>query len=203
MLNNSDKKKIEAYIDKIINEIKDELRIYSNTKSEQEVMDHVIAITINKFTPQSKMLLSSVYNMLADNTLNEPIFADVNCKTAFYERDILKELTNKFSFEVPSKIDLEENKKMVNEWIAGGSVVIVGGVISISFKSVIPVGIAAVLAAIMIALLKGRESQTKNDVDALIAEYLIDVKKSLMLWIDSIVEYYDESIMQLKERLIK
>ena len=52
-------------------------------------------------------------------------------------KDILKELNNKFSFDVPDKINYSESKNELDKWIKSGSaaVVIVGGAVSVKFKS--------------------------------------------------------------------
>ena len=201
MLENNDKQKIEKYIEKIVSNVQKDVQKYINSRlSDKQVVEKVVNVTVNKITPESKMILSSVYNMLMGKTLQEPLFLESTNKAAFYEMDILKEIQNKFDFEVPSEINYEESKKTVNKLIASGAVIVVGGVISIAMDSWIPVGIAVILAGIMVALI----SRNKKTValDSIISEYFDNVKASLLSWIETIVLYYDERVEELKGKLV-
>lgn len=203
MLESNDKQKLEQYIDKIINGIQTDAN--KNIKagmSHKQVIDKVVNVTVNKFTPESKMILSSTYNMLMEHTLSFAKYADVEKKAAFYEMDILKELNGKFNFEVTKNIDYRESRKEINKWVKSGAVVIVGGFISIPLKSLIPVGIAVVIAGIMALLLKHELKSGFKEVDAVISEYLMNVKQSVLLWINSIEKYYDERVAQLEREMI-
>lgn len=203
MLKNSDMKKLEQYIDKIIDGIKTDTN--KNIKlgmSDKQLIDKVINVTVNKFTPESKMILSSTYNMLMENTLSDVKYSDAENKAAFYEMDILKELNGKFNFEVPKDINYQESRKEINKWVESGAVVIVGGVISISLASWMPVGIAVVIVGIMELLLKDEQKCDSEGIDVLINEYLRNVKQSVLSWINSIAEYYDTRVAQLERGMI-
>ena len=203
MLKNSDMKKLEQYIDKIIDGIKTDTN--KNIKlgmSDKQLIDKVINVTVNKFTPDSKMILSSTYNMLMENTLSDVKYSDAENKAAFYEMDILKELNGKFNFEVPKDINYQESRKEINKWVESGAVVIVGGVISISLASWMPVGIAVVIVGIMELLLKDEQKCDSEGIDVLINEYLRNVKQSVLSWINSIAEYYDTRVAQLERGMI-
>ncbi len=203
MLENNDKQKLEQYIDKIIKGI--QIDANKNIKagiSDKQLIDKVINVTVNKFTPESKMILSSTYNMLMEHTLSSAKYVDAEKKAAFYEMDILKELNGKFNFEVSKDIDYQESGKEINKWVKSGVVVIVGGLISISLKSLIPVGIAIVIAGIMALLLKHEPKSGSKGIDAVISEYLMNVKQSVLLWINSIEKYYDNRVAQLEREMI-
>ena len=202
MLQNEDKKKLEGYVDKLIDGLKRETeKAKSNGASGEQLIEKVTNMTVSKLTPESKMILSSAYNMMMKRTLAEDYFADSAHKAAFYGADILKELTDKFDFAVPSEISYEKSNTEVNKMMASGAVVVVGGIVSITLKSWIPIGIAAVIAGIMAFVLKnnGGTSSVKN-IDSVINEYYASVKKSLLAWVDSIDAYYDKAVAEIKER---
>lgn len=202
MLQNEDKKKLEAYVDKLIDGLKRETeKAKSNGASGEQLIEKVTNMTVSKLTPESKMILSSSYNMMMKHTLAEDYFADSAHKAAFYGADILKELTDKFDFAVPSEISYEKSNTEVNKMMASGAVVVVGGIVSITLKSWLPIGIAAVIAGIMAFVLKnnGGTSSVKN-IDSVINEYYASVKKSLLAWVDSIDAYYDKAVAEIKER---
>ena len=80
----------------------------------------------------------------------------------------------------------------------------VGGVISIKFKSFLPLGIslAIAFAAIMGLILHNKSNDNrKSSNDTVISEYLNGVKKSLLAWIDTIEKYYDSRVCDIKKGL--
>ena len=202
MLSKEEKNKIEEHIAKLTNDILSDARNSINSGvSEKKIIDDCIMYTISKFTPESKMLLSSVYNMLMERTLKEEFFTNSHNKASFYEMNIFKELNEKFNFEIPSKIEYEESERKINEWIKAGIITIIGGVISISLKKASPIIVAVVIAGIMTVINKNKENNKKEDLTALVKEYLESVKQSLLSWVDSIAEYYDERVNELKKEL--
>lgn len=201
MLQNEDKKKIEGYVDKLIDGLKRETeKAKNNGTSGEQLIEKVTNMTVNRLTPESKMILSSVYNMMMTHTLAEDYFADTAHKAAFYSADILKDLTQKFDFEVPSEINYEKSNAKVNKMMASGAVVVVGGIVSITLNSWIPIGIAAVIAGIMAFVLKNNDgSSSVKNIDGVIKEYYALVKESLLTWVDSIDAYYDKAVAEIKE----
>lgn len=202
MLSKEEKNKIEEYIAKLTNDIlSDTINSVNSGVSKKKIIDDCIMYTVSKFTPESKMLLSSVYNMLMERTLKEEFFTNSHNKASFYEMNIFKELNEKFNFEIPSKIEYEESERKINEWIKAGIITIIGGVISISLKKASPIIVAVVIAGIMRVINKNKENNKKEDLTALVKEYLENVKQSLLSWVDSIAEYYDERVNELKKEL--
>jgi polysaccharide pyruvyl transferase WcaK-like protein len=205
MLLAEDKKKLESYVDKLIEGLKkDTAKAKSNGVSGDQLIEKVTNMTVSKLTPESKMILSSAYNMMKEHTLAEEYFADSANKAAFYSADILKELSQKYNFDVPNEINYEESDETVKKMCALGVIGIGGGgVISWITKSWIPItiGIAAILAAIMTYVIKNHGvASSGNSIDAVINEYYASVKKSLLAWVDSIDAYYDKAVAEIKER---
>lgn len=202
MLLAEDKKKLESYVDKLIEGLKkDTAKAKSNGVSGDQLIEKVTNMTVSKLTPESKMILSSAYNMMMAHTLAEDYFADSTHKAAFYSADILKELTKKFDFTVPSEINYEKSNTEVNKMMASGAIVVVGGIVSFTLKSWIPIGIAAVIAGIMAFVLKSNGgSSSASNIDTVINEYYATVRKSLLAWVDSIDAYYDKAVVEIKER---
>lgn len=202
MLNNEDKQKIEKHFDKLIDGILNDAKdsINSGTPKKQ-VIDDCLKATVNKITPESKALVYSVYNMLKKKTFEEEFFTNSSNKAAFNQMNLGVELNEKFNFEIPSKIDYEESEKKINNWKAMGIITVAGGVISIILKKAAPIMVAIVIAGIMGVILKNKEEEKNDNLENIIKEYLENVKKSLLAWVDSIAEYYDERVEELKSKL--
>ncbi len=209
MLETNEKKKIETYIDKVIEKIFLDIKESErNGITGKMLIDKSVTATVNKLTPESKMILSSTYNMLMEATLKQQRFQNADNQSMFYELNILKDLNSKFSFDIPKNISYEEAVITVTKLEACGAVVVTGAVVSAVAKNLIPVGIAAVIAAIMAFVLKDKYSVPlpgkNNDSDTmkLIEEYLSDVKKSLLSWVTEIEKYYDEKLSTLDGKLV-
>lgn len=204
MLQIDENAKIEQYINKISEGIYQEAKKFIQSgMSDQQIIDKVISIAVKKFTSESKMVMSSVYNMMMEHTLANPIFQNAQNKAAFYERDILKELNSKFLFDVPKYIDYEESKAEIKKWIAAGVIVIVGGIISIPTDNLIPIGIAIIVAGVMLFILNDWGKKTKYDINKLIKDYLHDVKKTMIEWLNTVQVYYDECVYELEKELTR
>lgn len=202
MLLAEDKKKLETYVDKLIDGLKKNVvKAKSNGVSGEQLIEKVTNMTVSKLTPESKMIMSSAYNMMMKHTLAEDYFADSAHKAAFYGADILREITQKFDFDVPNEINYKKGNTEISKVMASGAVVVAGGIVSFTLKSWIPIGIAVVIAGIMAFVLNNNSSAfSVKDVDGVINEYYASVKKSLLAWVESIDAYYDKAVAEIKER---
>lgn len=208
MFDTEEKEKIRRHIDKLIEELQASTRrAQAEGANGRVLLDQTVRATVNRITPESKMLLSGIYDILMKKTLKKEFYNIPRNKAAFYERNILRELNAKFIFDVPSHVDYEESKATIRQWIRSGVVILVGGVISIFVKTVVPVSIAAVIVGLMAVLFKdGKrtgEGIAKSDkIDALLQVYFQNVRQSLLAWVDGIDAYYDEKIAELERKLV-
>ena len=200
MLASDEKGKICEQLDKALQSIQqDAMQSMKKGIASSDIINRVTTLTVNKIAPQSKMLLSSAYNMMMVRTLSDPFFSDSQNKAAFYEADILKEITSKFDFAVPTEINYQRDYSTLKTLAASGAVVVAGGLISVTLTSWIPVGIAVVLAGIMGLVIKSKCEISNNNLNQLITEYLQNVSRSFMLWIDAIESFYDNKVAELKK----
>ena len=209
MFDTEEEEKIRRHIDNLIEKLQASTRrAQAEGITGRMLLDQTVHAAVNRITPESKVLLSGVYNILMKKTLEKELYNIPRNKAAFYEQNILKELNAKFIFDIPAHIDYEESNATIRQWICTGAVVLVGGVISIFVKTVVPVSIAAVIAGLMAVLLKdGKrtgEGIAKSDkIDALLKAYFQNVRQSLLAWVDGIDAYYDEKIAELERKLVE
>ena len=105
MLKNSDKNKVENYIQKIINGLlNDTNKSIVSGMSDKQVIDRITKATVNKISHESKMIISSVYNMLMNDTLSEDFFQEPSNKALFYELNILKKLKLLSKYSINKKL---------------------------------------------------------------------------------------------------
>lgn len=201
MLNAEEKSKIHAYIHRLIEELESQTR--EGNFSEQERVAQAVNLTVNKLTPESNMLITSIYEMQKKHTLEKLLFTSTANQAAFYEFNIQKQLRQKFSYTVPDQIDYHMGGKMIYAYASAGAVAVVGGVVSICMESAVPVCVACIFAGIMATVVYIMSQQQKRGVDILIREYLRDVEASMFAWVDSIEVYYDQQIANLERRLLE
>lgn len=203
MLESNDKEKVSKYIDKVIKNIyADVKRNMDSGMSNRQIIDSAVELTVNKITPESKMVLSSTYNMLMGKTLTDVVFQNPQNKAMFYSADIMKELNAHFSFDIPEHIDYEESFKLINKWTEAGAVVVAGGVVSVRMKNVIPVIVSVVIAGLILYLLRDQPvTESNQDINTIIKEYLKNVKNSMMSWVDEISAYYDKRVEEIKKEI--
>ena len=204
MLDNNDRGKIQEYVKKILESIYFSIKKNIETgMSNQYVIDSAVNLTVNKLTPESKMILSSVYNMLMEKTLAKPLYQNPQNKAMFYARNIFKDMNEKFSFEIPAHIDYEESKSLINKWTASGAIGVGGGIVSITMKNAVPIVISVIIAGVMWYLLRNKTTTSnRQNINNLISKYLENVKATLMSWIYEISAYYDEEVNKLEKGMI-
>lgn len=202
MLSEKTLNQVKAQIDKINNKLKKEAeRELSSGKKIKEVLDHLVDRAVREFTPESKMLMGSIYNVLSSETLQTEFFQNPAHQAAFYKRNIEKDIEDSFSFEVPDRIDCDLSESHIDRWISGG-VVIGSGLVSIGIKNAAPIAIAVVLVVLYYLFIKKliTSSKQKNQKE-LINTYLTAVKDTLVKWLENIAEYYDQQVEDLKSEL--
>lgn len=205
MLSKEDLSKVEKHIDSVINEIRQSVSLIPTGMSERKRLDEIVKITVNKVTPESKMILSGVCKQLTGATIVKTFYSDPKIKAAFYKEDIAKQINDSFDFTVPDQIDFDEISIEVKKLIGGGAIVIgasgVVSIVTINWGPVVTtttvVGVAAVIAAIYLYIYKNKK---KSEADVLVDQYFLSVKASLMSWINSIEEYYDKKVSEFERQ---
>lgn len=201
MLQSDDKAKVEKEIQDLVEKIKKSARkAISEGISDEQLIEKVVNVTVKKFTPKSKTLLSSVCNILVDETLSDERYLDPKKKAFLYEKDIVSEINSSFVFDMPSNVDYTKNKLDIEKLLISGAIVVSGGLISIPVKSAVPVAISIVVGAIMYYILMKYDKKRKHLYEA-ICEYLDTVGVTLLNWLDNVQEYYYERISEIEKEM--
>lgn len=196
MLSEKTLNQVKARIDTINQKLKkDAEQALSDGKGYQEVLDQLVKRASNTYSSESKMMLSSVYNALSKETLKTDFFKVTAHETAFNKKNIQRDIENRFTFDVPEKIDIKES---YNELLVSGGIILVGGGISICIHSKGPIAIAAILAAIMYFVLKNCKQKSQCQ---LIDQYLASINSTMVKWVKDIADYYDKQVENLKSEL--
>jgi len=201
MLSNEDLSKVERHIENVLNEIRQSVSRIPSGLLERQRLDEIINITVNKVTPESKMILTGVCKQLTHGTLTKELYSNPKIKAAFYQEDVSKQITDMFDFTVPAQINFDEINVNVKKLIGCGAIVIgASGVVSILATSCVPVvavGVVSVIAAICLYIYRNNK---KSEANLLVDQYFSGIKASLMSWVNSIEKYYDNKVNEFENR---
>lgn len=202
MLSEKTINQVKARIDTINKKLKAETeRALSDGKSISDVLDQLTEHAVREFTPESKMLMNSVYNVISNETLQTEFFQVTSHQAAFNKRNIQLDIENHFSFEIPEKIDYED--KHFELW-ASGAVALAGGGISLCVEGFWQTaGVIAIAAVLVYLMYKGIKEHKQSNQKQLIDQYLISIRGTLVRWLESIAEYYDQQVDALKSEIEK
>lgn len=135
MLQDNEIKKVEKYLDDLLDEIASDAKKNINQgMSDKEVIDKTVSLSVNKLTPECKMIISSVCYTMQKETLKKEMYNNPSNKFAFRERNIIKEISDRFDFTVPDDIDWETNNLYKTEFGITGGVSLAGAIASMYMK---------------------------------------------------------------------
>lgn len=200
MLQNQDKYKIEQYIDSVNCELRNIIQSFYEMKFPKKiVLQKTVECTVNRFTTESKMILSNVYNMLQTQTMADMYFQNIEKKDAFYKLNLLEKLKAKFNFVVPENIDYATDYQTVKKGLVLGAISVEVGsiIVSIAMHNPVPVIIGSIIAGIMVLILLKIPASTSS-LTTIIETYLSAVKDSLMRWISDIERFYEEQVATIQ-----
>lgn len=199
MLNKDVKQNIIKYIENLISELR--LRVINKAKTgidSEQIVKNTVKLTVNKLTPESKIILNRVYDAMKSETLKKSIYDNIQHKRAFYDKDILGSLNRKFRFEIPQDIDYKSCSEKINNLQKAGAICIAGGVVSFVISSSIPVFLAIVIAGLMVFTSRNKVD-SNIDIINVIDNYLTSVERALVSWVESIEKFFDQQVQELEK----
>ena len=198
MLSNEEKAKIDNYIDSINADLLNTVQTFREFPP-QQIIKKTVEYTVTRYSSESKLILSNVFQALQSQVLSLPEFNTFERKDAYYKLQILEKMNAKFIFDIPKNIDLITVSEEIKRGIIIGAVTIesTGIIISIVLKSLIPVCIGTIIAGIMYFLLRDKII-TQRNVQQIIEKYLESVKIALLQWITDIEQFFEEEISKIQ-----
>lgn len=211
MANEKVKGLIENLFDEIREEVSELIRISPNsTAATESIMEYVSG----KITANSKGYIITLYSELSKATLAEPLFeSDVNANK-FYDLELKQKIYKAYQFDVGdlSAYKVGITSKEINVAYAtaasavGGAAVggillgVLSGMVDIPLVIIIAgavlAGIGGGLAAYKTIPAKNTESYTKGTLS-----FLAELETELLNWVDTITDYYNQQVEELKKTL--
>ena len=182
--------KIESKVDTIFKELqKKTSTMVVGSSTSREATDRVTAIISSELTARSKSILSDMLFELSDALMETEFFKDISRQNKFLEINLRQEILNKYNFTPSTTVDYRVASREIEALIAGGSVLVAGGVIEVgtvlskglSLSRLVPIPISVLLVAsigtALVDYFAISPNRNKKQMVNAINHYLEQVKK--------------------------
>lgn len=211
MSNEKVKGLIVDLFDDIREEVSELIRISPNTTAATE---SIIEYVSGKITASSKGYITTLYSELSKATLAEPIFeSDVNANK-FYDLELKQKIYEAYQFDVGDlsayKADITSKEINVAYATAASAVggAAVGGILLGVLSGVVDIPLVVIIAGAVLAGIGGGavayktvpEKNAENYTTGALS-FLNSLESELLTWVDTIVDYYNQQVEELKKTL--
>ena len=135
-------------------------------------------------------------------------FKDPSNLNRFYRLNLRDELNEKYRFDVDSSmtykngVDFEEINKLYVTASAVAGTTALGGILKFAMSGAINIPIALIIAGAVVAGVTAYFKVTeknKKKYEQAVEEYLDDMKKEILDWLDEVERYFRSRVASLKE----
>ena len=199
--------KVEALmpsVKKLFDDIRSNVSgIERNTAHKEQVIKAVCDYVTQTLTAESKMLLSSFYSNLMDETLShEPFLNNTRNKNRFYRREILKTILDKYNFSVTKDIDYQQAHSQYSSLPIPAGAAGIGVMLSIALSNVIILPVSLVIAGGLYYFISEQGKEKNSDeFRTAINRYLDSVESEFYGWFENIEDFYNTQVKELVSTL--
>lgn len=206
---------IAPKIDKMFNDLRIEIQeVVYETGSLNDAINNIYQRVISETTSRSELMLGDMLFELDRALFNTPFFADnLSRKNEFSSLGLRKEITNKYQFTTTATVNYQEASRIMHAFKIGGVTLIFGGVLGLGaivssgldLSSLVPIPVSALFAAAIGAALMDylfiEPQKSKKSFSSAVDKYLNEAKNQYLSWFDSVENYYNMRVEQIKETI--
>lgn len=207
---------IAPKIDKMFNDLRIEIQeVVYETGSLNDAINNIYQRVISETTSRSELMLGDMLFELDRALFNTPFFADnLSRKNEYSSLGLRKEITNKYQFTTTATVNYQEASSIIHAFKIGSGVLIFGGVLGLGIivssglelSSLVPIPVSALFAAAigaaMIDYLFIEPKKSKKRFSSAVDKYLNEAKEQYLNWFDSVENYYNMRVAQIKETIL-
>jgi len=173
--------------------------IERNTEQKERVIKAVCDYVTQTITVESKLLLSSFYSILMDETLShEPFLNNTRNKNRFYRLDIFSRISGKYNFSITEDIDYRQVYKKYSALPVPAGTIGIGVILSVALSRVVIIPISLVAAGVLYYFISEQgKNKNKHEFNAAINRYLDTVESELCIWFKNIEDFYNKHVEEL------
>lgn len=203
---------VKSHIESLFFEMNKKVgNIVQNAPSVDIATESIMNYISGKIAASSRSYVTEIYSSLSKDTLNEDIFLDDINANKFYDLDLRQKIYGSYKFDVQdfksykNGIDYKEvNRLYVTAGAAVGTLA-VGGILRAALSGVVNLPlviiIAGAVAVCFSTYFKIVPNKNKANLSKAVDIFMADLKSELHRWVDSVVEFYNDQVEELKKKL--
>ena len=208
--------KVKAHIKELFITMNDEVtnmvqNSYSSEKATKDIMQYVSG----KIASTSRGYMSTLYSALSDQTLQEPIFQNVDNANKFFNLELDKKIVDAYKFDGKDSavfekgLSLHEINRVYASAAAGVGTATVGGILLGVLSGTVDIPVVGIIAGAIVAGLAGcgvtyckvvPDINKQRFIEAVKA-FMADLEQEMYKWVDGVVEFYNKQVEELKKTL--
>lgn len=206
---------IATKVEKMFNELYVEIHtVVNETVSLNNTINNICQRVSSETALRSKLMLDDMLFEFDRALFKTPFFADdFSRRNEFSALNLRKEITSKYQFTSTVTVDYQEASRGLHAFKVGSAVFGVGGILGIgivlfsglllSSVGPVPIGVlfAAAIGAAIVDYLFIELTKSKKRFSSAIEKYLNEAKEQYLSWFDSVENYYNARVEQIKETI--
>lgn len=208
--------KVKAHIKELFVTMNDEVtnmvqNSYSSEKATKDIMQYVSG----KIASTSRGYMSTLYSALSDQTLQEPIFQNVDNANKFFNLELDKKIVDAYKFDGKDSavfekgLSLYEINRVYASAAAGVGTATVGGILLGVLSGAVDIPMVGIIAGAIVAGLIGcgvtyckvvPDINKQRFIEAVKA-FMADLEQEMYKWVDGVIEFYNKQVEELKKTL--
>lgn len=208
--------KVKAHIKELFVTMNDEVtnmvqNSYSSEKATKDIMQYVSG----KIASTSRGYMSTLYSALSDQTLQEPIFQNVDNANKFFNLELDKKIVDAYKFDGKDSavfekgLSLYEINRVYASAAAGVGTATVGGILLGVLSGAVDIPMVGIIAGAIVAGIIGcgvtyckvvPDINKQRFIEAVKA-FMADLEQEMYKWVDGVIEFYNKQVEELKKTL--
>lgn len=202
--------KIKSDVRELFAKLKDEafriIKTYPN--SPHLLTTRISSLIATKLSAKSRGYIVDMFIYLESEIEKDEYFKDPSNLNRFYRLNLRDELNEKYRFDVDSSmtykngVDFEEINKLYVTASAVAGTTALGGILKFAMSGAINIPIALIIAGAVVAGVTAYFKVTeknKKKYEQAVEEYLDDMEKEVLDWLDEVERYFRSRVASLKE----
>lgn len=165
-------------------------------------------LVATKLSAKSREYIADMYFYLESEIEEDEYFRDSSHLNRFYRLNLRDELNEKYRFDIDSsmtyknEVDFEEINKLYVTASAVAGTTALGGILKFAMSGAMNIPIVLIIAGAVVsgvtAYFKVTE-KNKKEYEQAVKEYLDDMEKEILDWLDEVECYFRSRVASLKD----
>lgn len=208
--------KVKAHIKKLFTAMNVEVaNMVQNSYSSKKVTEDIIQYVSKKIASTSRGYMSTLYSSLSDQTLQEPVFQNVDNANKFFDMELDKKIVDAYKFDSKDSamfakgLNIREINRVYASAAAGVGTAAVGGILLGVLSGAVDIPVVGIIAGAIVTGLIGCgvtyskvvPGINKRHFLAAVKTSMADLEQEMYKWVDGVIAFYNKQVEELKKTL--